>query len=65
VTTVTTVTTGPAAAAPATSWPDVVECELCGTRLRSDDESDGLEVGAALLSVARHRCVPRVTMRTR
>jgi hypothetical protein len=40
----------------------VVECELCGTCLRRNDEPDGLEVGAdSLLPVASHRCIPRVT----
>ena len=46
--------------ASAASRPRVVECELCGTRLRRNDEPDALEVGAdSLLPVARHDCIPR------
>ena len=56
--------TGPAPAA-TTCGPNVVECDLCGTRLRPDHASDALEVGPALLTVARHRCVPRITLRSR
>jgi hypothetical protein len=46
--------------------PNIVECKLCGTRLRADSEPDVPEVDAdTLLSVTRHRCVARVTTRTR
>jgi hypothetical protein len=41
---------------------DVVECGLCGTRLRHNDEPNLLEIGGdAFMTVARHRCVARVT----
>jgi hypothetical protein len=46
--------------------PSIVKCALCGTRLRRNDEPDVLKVGAdAVMTVARHRCVPRVTRRNR
>jgi hypothetical protein len=42
---------------------EVVECRLCGTRLRHN-EPDRLEVGSdSLLTVAEHRCAPRITTR--
>jgi hypothetical protein len=45
--------------------PSVLTCELCGTRLHRNDEPDQLEVGAdSLMTVGRHRCVPRVKTRT-
>ena len=44
--------------------PDVVECELCGTRMRPNLEPHPLEIGSdAFISIARHRCVPRITAR--
>jgi hypothetical protein len=48
------------------SRPDVVACELCGARLRRNLEPHPLEVGSdAFISVARHRCTPRVAARRR
>lgn len=45
---------------------NVVECGLCGTRLRQNPDPHQLEIGAdAFVSVARHRCVPRITNRRR
>jgi hypothetical protein len=42
----------------------VIACEMCGTRLRPNREPDGYEDRVnSLVSVARHRCVPRVTVR--
>jgi hypothetical protein len=39
----------------------IVECDLCGTRLRRNDEPHPTEVGIDLLTpIARHRCAPRV-----
>jgi hypothetical protein len=39
----------------------IVECPLCGTRLRRNDAPETNEVGRdSLMLVARHRCVPRV-----
>jgi hypothetical protein len=39
----------------------IVECPLCGTRLRRNDAPETDEVGRdSLMAVARHRCVPRV-----
>jgi hypothetical protein len=56
--------------APETTTPsdasrlDLVECELCGTRMRRNLEPHPLEIGSdAFISVARHRCAPRVTAR--
>ena len=41
---------------------DVVECPLCGTRLRRNEEPAATEVGRDMyLPIARHRCTPRVT----
>lgn len=45
--------------------PRVVECTLCGTRLRRDDADVGEMSADSLVTVARHRCVPRVTIRRR
>ncbi len=43
---------------------NTVECPLCSTRLRRNDEPDGTEPGVdSLTTVARHRCVPRVKSR--
>jgi hypothetical protein len=39
----------------------IIECDLCGTRLRRNDEPHPTEVGTDLLTpIARHRCAPRV-----
>jgi hypothetical protein len=49
-----------------TSRPEVVACELCGTRFRVRREPDPLEVGSdSLVTLASHRCVPRVSTRRR
>jgi hypothetical protein len=40
---------------------EVVTCPLCGTRLRANLEPGATEVGSdSRMSVARHRCAPRV-----
>ncbi len=41
-----------------------VNCPLCGTRLRRDEQPDTIEMGSDLLTtVSRHRCAPRVKLR--
>jgi hypothetical protein len=43
----------------------LVVCTHCGTRLRPDDDCDSSNPHAELfVTVARHRCTPRVTPRT-
>ena len=59
------VTTGSAGSSSVVALPNAVVCEICGTRLRVNTEPDRLEIGAdARLSVARHRCIPRITTST-
>jgi hypothetical protein len=42
----------------------LVVCTRCGTRLRGEDDRDANNPDADLLvTVARHRCTPRVTSR--
>jgi len=42
-------------------FQDFIECPLCGTRLRRNEEPDATEVGRDMfLPIARHRCAPRV-----
>jgi hypothetical protein len=41
-----------------------VNCPLCGTRLRRDEQPNTIEMSAdTLTTVARHRCAPRVKLR--
>jgi hypothetical protein len=43
----------------------ILECPLCGTRLRHKEAPERDEVGRdSLMTIARHRCVPRVRSRS-
>jgi hypothetical protein len=45
--------------------PNVITCPLCGTRLRRNDDPDAADMGRdSLMTVADHRCVPRVHARS-